>query len=111
MATDAITWLEALFADLSIRAPHAIGWSVDRAELPLRLRVALAGGPVIEVEARDDGPLARIAVVEQVQRHIDAGWDVTLPPCPNHGNGLAPVRAGKDVRWLCPYGDGDCAVG
>ena len=111
MPGDPVAWLEAVFADLGIRAPHGIGWSVDRAEVPLRLRVALADGPVTEVVLRDDGPLALIAVVEQVQGHIDAGWDVALPPCPDHAAGLVPVRAGNEVRWRCPHGDADCAVG
>lgn len=80
-------------------------------EPPLLVEVGLADGPGLEVVLRDDGPLARIAVAERVQAHIDAAWDVALPPCPDHRVGLRPGRAGASVRWRCAQGDVDCAVG
>lgn len=108
---DAVAWLTALFSDLGIRAPHGISWEIDRADPPLHLRVGLADGPVAALVLRDDGPLARIAVAEQVQAHVDACWEVALPPCPDHDVGLVATRAGDEVRWRCPDGDVDCAVG
>jgi hypothetical protein len=107
----AVAWLEAFLSDLSVRSPHGIGWSVDRPDPPLEVRVSLAtDGPVAELVLRDDGPAARIAVAEQVQLHVDADWDVALPPCPDHGTGLHAVRAGDQVRWRRPHGDVDCDI-
>ncbi len=112
MPVAGVDWLQALFSDLGIRAPHGISWSVDRAEPPLLVEVGLADGPSMEVELRDDGPLARVAVAERVQAHIDAAWEVALPPCPDHRVGLRPGRAAGDaIRWRCPQRDVDCAVG
>ena len=109
--TAGVDWLSALFSDLGIRAPHGISWSADRSEPPLLVKVGLADGPSLEVVLRDDRPLARIAVIERVQAHIDAAWDVALPPCPDHRVGLRPGRAGAAVHWRCAQGDVDCAVG
>lgn len=106
-----VDWLRALFSDLGIRAPHGISWSVDRAEPPLLVEVGLADGPSMGVELRDDSPLARIAVAERVQAHIDTAWDVALPPCPDHRVGLRPGRAGDAIHWRCPQRDVDCVVG
>jgi len=109
---ETVAWLEGLFADLSVRAPHGITWEVDRDEPPQRLRVSLAGyGPVADLEVPDSALVSRLAVAQQVQRHVDAGWAVALPPCPDHGSGLVLGRADDELRWRCPHGDADCAVG
>lgn len=109
--TASVDWLGDLFSDLGIRAPHGIRWSADRYEPPLLVEVGLADGPSLQVALRDDGPLARMAVAERVQAHIDAAWDVALPPCPDHRVGLRADRAGDAIHWRCPDGDVDCAVG
>jgi hypothetical protein len=106
-----LDWLAALFSDLGIRAPHGISWSADRAELPLLVEVGLADGPSMKVELRNDSPLARMAVAERVQAHIDAAWDVGLPPCPDHRIGMRLVRADSVIHWRCPECDVACAVG
>jgi len=65
----------------------------------------------VAATARGHVGLTRMAVAEPVQAHVDAAWDVALPPCPDHRVGLRRGRAEATARWRCAQGDMDCAVG
>jgi hypothetical protein len=79
VADDAVSWLEALLSDLSLNAPHEVLLDVDRAEPPLTVSCHWADGPTVE-PVLSDGVLASVAVAEQIQRFIDADWNVVCRP-------------------------------
>ncbi len=103
-------WVATVLSDLNARSPHGIDWALDRAELPLTVRCSLADGPTADF-VLSQGLRARIVIVEQIQQFVGAEWEVGIPPCPDHGTALQPVSQGDAVRWQCPAGDIDCAVG
>jgi hypothetical protein len=113
---DAVAWLTVLVQDLEARlSSGGINWTVDRTEVPLRARVDAVHGPVagpgIELELTGDDPVARVVFIGQLQQVVYEERQISLPPCPEHGIGLRAVADGNDVRWRCPHGDWDCAIG
>lgn len=108
---DLVAWIESVFDDCAARAPHGIGWDLDRAEPPVTARITPADGPTGHVVLRHDDVLERINFVARLQAFLDVELDTPVPACPRHHIGLEPIRVRDAVHWRCPGGDFTCPVG
>jgi hypothetical protein len=108
---DLVGWITGLFADCAVRAPFGIGWDLDRADPPLTARVTPADCSTARIRLRRDDVGERISFAARLQAFLDVELDRPVPPCPNHGVGLIPSRAGDVVEWRCPEGDFQARVG
>ena len=106
-----MAWMQGLFADCTARAPFGIGWDLDRAEPPLIARVTPADCSTAHIRLCRDDVGQRISFVARLQAFLSVELDRPVPPCPNHGVGLIPSRAGDVVEWRCPEGDFQARVG
>jgi hypothetical protein len=103
--------LTRLFDDISVRAPFNLGWSVDRVEAPLIVRVEPADWPSSSAELLGDSAEVFAVFAVQLQRQLEPILRVPVPPCPTHHEALVLVTDGEDGEWRCPVDDFSCKLG
>ncbi|HTW13450.1 MAG TPA: hypothetical protein VME01_11945 [Solirubrobacteraceae bacterium] len=106
-----VAWISGLISDCTARAPHGLGWQLDRAQPPLTASLTPAECPTVTVTLSGDTLIERISFAARVQALLDLDWEVPQPACPHHGLALEAGRAGELVIWRCPHGDFECPVG
>jgi hypothetical protein len=52
-----------------------------------------------------------MAAVAAAQTHLEHVLGVPVPLCPEHDHALAGVASDGNLRWVCPDGAWECALG
>jgi hypothetical protein len=113
VTNEPLDWLEAIFADVRLRAPFAMDWAVDRRELPMivTVRTPRADSTRRLLFDGDDTVLAAQRFASDLQVLLQPVFGVPLPPCPFHGCALEPTASSGALEWRCPANDFACAAG
>lgn len=58
-----------------------------------------------------DSDTSVMTCVAAAQSHLEQVLGVPVPLCPVHDHALVGVASGGELRWVCPHGAWECALG